>query len=282
MFRLIKTFFSIILIFFIICLLIFVYSKHIEPFQLRVKEVSITSPFISEQAEGLRIIAFADTHFGDIYSTDNFEKVLNAIEENEPDIVFFLGDLIDHYDKYTDDKDIGEISRLLNKIEAPYGKYAVFGNHDYGGGAENIYADIMAAGGFKVLVNESTSIEELGIRIIGNDDVVIGYGDPTVCEESKEEQYNIVLTHAPDVADEVLEYGVDLILAGHTHGRQVNFNLSFLDNYTLPPYGRKYIKGLYEIGSVRLTKLYVNAGIGMTQLPVRFLSPPELTVITLQ
>ena len=280
MFRLIKKIFNIIILLFIIGVLILVYSKHIEPFQLKVTEVSISSPLIDEQAKGLRIIAFADTHFGDFYSTEDFKKVVAAIEENKPDIVFFLGDLIDHYDNYTDDKDIGELSRLLSQIEAPYGKYAVFGNHDYGGGAENIYDHIMAEGGFHVLVNESISIEKLAIRIIGIDDVVIGYGDPTVCKESKEEQYNIVLTHAPDVADKVLEYGVDLILAGHTHGRQVN--LSFFDNYVLPPYGRKYIKGLYDIGSERSTSLYVNAGIGMTQLPVRFLSPPELTVITLQ
>jgi predicted MPP superfamily phosphohydrolase len=101
-----------------------------------------------------------------------------------------------------------------------------------------------------------------------------------VVEEAEEDQYNLVLTHAPDVADELLPYNADLILSGHTHGGQVNLGL--FGDYVLPPYGKKYIQGLYSFDTVRNTKLYVNSGIGMTFLPFRFLAPPEITVVTLK
>ncbi|MDD2484210.1 MAG: metallophosphoesterase, partial [Eubacteriales bacterium] len=64
------------------------------------------------------------------------------------------------------------------------------------------------------------------------------------------------------------------------HGRQIN--VGFFDDYILPPYGQTYIQGLYELSSAQDATLYVNAGIGLTKLPFRFRSPPELTVITLR
>ena len=79
---------------------------------------------------------------------------------------------------------------------------------------------------------------------------------------------------------EVLDYNVDLMISGHTHGRQIN--IKFFDEYILPPYGKKYINGLYQLSNDRESQLYVNSGIGMTKLPYRFLSPPELTCITLK
>ncbi|MGI6728492.1 MAG: metallophosphoesterase [Anaerovoracaceae bacterium] len=280
MFRLLKSLFRLFIFVIIISGLIFAYSKYIEPFHLKIEKIKISSRYINEDTEGLHILAFADTHFGEYYTTEDFKKVVKAIEKENPDIVFFLGDLIDHYKEYTKTENISEISRLLSEIKAPYGKYAVFGNHDYGGGAENIYEDIMTAGGFQVLVNDSLLIKELGIKIIGIDDVVIGYGDPKIGKEANADLFNIILSHAPDVADEIITYNIDLMLAGHTHGRQIN--LSYFDDTILPPYGKKYIKGLYPLNTERNAYLYVNSGIGMTQLPLRFLSPPEITIFTLE
>ena len=153
-----------------------------------------------------------------------FDKVLNAIEKMEPDIVVFSGDLIDHYNTYS--KDVSIISEKLSEIQAPYGKYAIFGNHDYGGGAENQYESIMEAGGFTVLKNEYYAIKELDLAMIGIDDVLIGYGDPAIASWGRPDYFNIVLSHAPDVIDEVQDYNVDLMISGHTHGRQIN--LKFL------------------------------------------------------
>ena len=265
--------------FFVLCISILAYARYIEPFLPRTEQVEITSPCIGENADGLRIVVFADTHFGEYYSTKNFQKVLGRIKAQDPDMVFFLGDLIDHYDEYAQTESVEEISRLLSEIEAPLGKYAIFGNHDYGGGAENSYEDVMEAGGFRVLVNEALTLEEQGIRLIGIDDILIGYGDPETAKKADQSLFNIVLAHEPDVVDKILTSNFDLILAGHTHGRQIN--LSIFDDYILPTYGREYIHGLYALSTPRNASLYVNAGIGMTQLPLRLGSPPELTVVTL-
>ena len=275
-----KGLFSIIILLFIISSLIFIYSKYIEPFHITIENVKISSSYITKEGKDIRILVFADTHFGEFYTTKDFCKAVDSIKKEKPDIVFFLGDLIDHYSQYTETTEVAEISRLLNQIEAPYGKYAVFGNHDYGGGAEYIYEDIMKAGGFQVLVNESLLLEDLGIKIFGIDDVVIGYGNPEIVEKGEEDLFNIVLSHAPDVADRITDYPVDLILSGHTHGRQVN--IKYFDDAILPPYGKNYIRGLYSLKTKREAQLYVNAGLGMTQLPFRFLSPPELTIFSFE
>lgn len=261
----------------IVALIILGYARYIEPFMLEINEVKVESPRIAGSADNLKIVVFGDTHFGEYYSTEDFDKVVAAISKAEPDLVLFTGDLIDNYNAYYDDDSV--ISRKLSKIEAPLGKIAVFGNHDYGGGAEYKYQAIMEAGGFKVLKNEYFGMKELKIGLIGIDDVIIGYGDPSVASWGRPDYFNIVLAHEPDLIDEIPDYNVDLMISGHTHGRQIN--LMYFDDYVLPPYGRNYIQGLYEMENERNSRLYVNSGIGMTKLPFRFLSPPELTLITL-
>ncbi|MGI6730899.1 MAG: metallophosphoesterase [Anaerovoracaceae bacterium] len=276
MFKFIINLFRFIIFLVIVSGLVFIYARYIEPQMLKVSEITIHSGYLYEESQGLTIAVFADTHFGDFYTIEDFTKVQNKLEEINPDIVIFAGDLIDHYDEYQED--VAKISEELSKIKAPLGKFAIFGNHDYGGGAEHEYENIMEAGGFTILQNEYFPLDELGMSIIGIDDVIIGYGNPKIASWARPDYFNIILTHAPDVADQILEYNGDLIISAHTHGRQVGLN--FFDDKILPPYGKKYIKGLYELDNHRKATLYVNRGVGMTQLPLRFLSPPELTVIT--
>jgi len=264
---------------FILCFSVFVYAKYVEPFGLTVTRLEFSSSKLTVEAEGLRIAVFADTHFGEHYKAENFRKTLAALKDEEPDIVIFLGDLLDHYARYAQTEDVTEISSLLWEIEAPLGKYAVYGNHDYGGGAEHTYPDIMNAGDFQVLVNEEVLFDSLGLQLIGIDDMLIGYGSPETAKKATSGLFDIVLAHEPDVADQILDCDFDLMLSGHTHGRQID--IPILDEYTLPPLGRKYIHGLYVLSTPQDAMLYVNAGIGLTKLPFRFGSAPELTLITL-
>lgn len=278
MFKLFKNIFRALMLTVLIGVILICYARYIEPHTLKVRDVTITSPRVSAEAENRTIAVFGDTHFSDYYTPKDFEKVLNAIDKMKPDMVVFSGDLIDHFNIYSGDVDI--ISEKLSQIDAPDGKFAIFGNHDYGGGAENEYQSIMEAGGFTVLKNQYYAIDELNIAVIGIDDVVIGYGDPTIASWGRPDYFNIVLAHEPDLVDQILNYNVDLMIAGHTHGRQIN--LKFFDDYILPPYGKKYINGLYRFDNEKESQLYVNTGIGTTKLPYRFLSPPELTCITLK
>ncbi len=277
MFRLLKNIFRLIILILVIGILAVCYARYIEPQMLKVRDVNVSSSHLTDKAEGVKIAVFGDTHFSDYYSTEDFNKVVDAIRENQPDIVVFSGDLIDHFNIYAED--VSLISEILSEIQAPLGKFAIFGNHDYGGGAENEYESIMESGGFTVLKNEYYAIPELDIAMIGIDDVIIGYGDPSIASWGRPDYFNIVLSHAPDVIDDVLDYNVDLMISGHTHGRQIN--VKFFDDYILPPYGKKYVSGLYAFDNERRSQLLVNCGIGMTKLPYRFMSPPELTIITL-
>ncbi len=258
--------------------LVLVYSRYIEPYALEIETVEISSTHVGQAADGIRILMFADTHLGEFYDLEDFKTIIGKINEQDPDIVIFAGDLIDIFDEYSEGTE--ELSALLSEINAPYGKYCVFGNHDYGGGAERQYPQIMASGGFTLLLNEKHYIEELGINIIGIDDILIGYGDIGAAGLSETLLFNIVVAHEPDTADAISAFDVDLMLAAHTHGRQIN--IKYLDEYILPPYGKNYIAGRYDFESERNMTLYVTRGIGMTQLPLRFNSNPELSVLVLR
>lgn len=257
--------------------LIFLYSRYIAPYDFSVNESNISSSNISNSANNIKILQFSDTHLGFYYTQKQFEKVVEAIKKEKPDIIIFSGDLIDSLHDYTED--IDQLTVLLSSLEAPYGKYCVFGNHDYGGGSENVYPDIMKAAGFVLLKNKNFQISNLKINIIGIDDVLIGYGDVESASKTIPGYFNMVISHEPDIADEVSNYAIDFMLSSHTHGRQIN--ISMLDNFILPPYGKQYVEGWFEFKSISNMKLYVTRGIGVTQLPLRFNSKPELSVFTL-
>lgn len=296
---------------FLLCVIVLVallagYARYVEPYVLLQREESYTSAKLvsavsasagssadskepgdsndsshaGNASGGVKIAIFADTHFSEQYTPENFHRVVEEINEREPDLIFFLGDLVDDFSSYTGD--IEEIEAELAALKAKFGKFAVYGNHDYGGEMQFDYPKVMDAGGFRLLVNEAETLEELNLTVMGIDDMVIGYGDPTAAAVLEAERCNIVLCHEPDVADELLGYPVDLMLSGHTHGRQIN--LWFFDDYILPNYGRKYIKGAYELDGAagNPLKLYVTGGIGTTKIPMRFASPPEINFIELK
>jgi len=209
----------------------------------------------------------------------NLKKAVHKINAQNPQIVVFTGDLINKFNHYDNKENIHEIWEVLSEINAPLGKYAVYGNHDYGGGAERAYRQIMTNSGFKILVNENIKIKENNINIIGLDDSIFGTFDKeTIVSLLDENYYNIIISHEPDVAEYFLQYSTDLFLAGHSHGGQVN--LPFI-RYT-PLLAQKYIRGLYGIDNYRQTKIYVNIGLGTSTIPMRLMAAPELTVITLK
>ena len=272
--RLIKTVILLCIIILLLAVAGIAYAHFIEPDRLKTVEVNDISYSIHEP---VTVAIFADTHFGFDYTTEDFQKAVDMINQKSPDYILFAGDLIDHLDKYKDDT--SAISAKLAELNAVKGKYAVFGNHDYGGGAENRYEDIMNAGGFTVLKNEIVTFNENNFRIIGIDDVLIGYGKPEIVNSAEPDMYNLVLCHEPDVIDEIYNSNSDFFIAGHTHGGQIR-----IPRYTemfLPSYGRTYVKGEYPLDNPCQTVVYVNPGLGTTKLPARFGAVPEITYLTI-
>ena len=266
-FRLIKRVFILILVLCIVGGFTAAYAFFVEPNQLKTETVSINSDNIGEN---IKIAVFADTHFGAGYTINNFNKVIDEINKADVDFVLFAGDLIDNFNTYQGD--VSEISSKLREIKAKRGKYAVFGNHDYGGGAQNYYKGIMESGGFNVLVNQSVNFNSLNFRITGVDDFLIGYGNKEIVNNLSKDKFNFILCHEPDVFDSFNKEKVDAMVAGHSHGGQVN--IPILRDKIGTNLGSKYIKGKYIEND---SMLYVNPGVGTTKVKARLFSKPEVT-----
>ncbi len=94
------------------------YAFRIEPYRLEVKEYHLTEQ--KEDSEVIKIVQFSDVHIKEDYTFENLDKVVKCINEQNPDVVVFTGDLYDNYAKYSDD---ANIIAELQKIEAKYEKF---------------------------------------------------------------------------------------------------------------------------------------------------------------
>lgn len=261
-----------VIIFGILILGSYAYPRYIEPNLLIVNEVKLEG---NDLETPFKIVFFGDTHFGEFYDITQLERIVKKINAENPDIVIFTGDLIGASGEFVINPD--QLSQGLEKIHANYGKYGVFGNHEYALYDEYDYEETMNNGGFKVLVDDWLDIQNINVRLMGVDDYYLGDPDEDLAYEARDGAYNILMTHEPDFVDKMDIDGVDLVLAGHTHGGQVS--LPFLTEKIMPIGGERYLKGLYAIGNDDGTDLFVTKGIGMTKLPFRFMNVPEIVSI---
>lgn len=256
------------------------YAFKIEPYRLTVKEYHLT-----ENGAGtvpVKIVQFSDLHIKEDFTSENLKKVVSCINRQNPDIVIFTGDLYDNYAKYRDDENIiGE----LKKIEANYGKIAIWGNRDYGGGAVRRYSAIMEQAGFTLLKNEDwhvTAGDGRKITVTGLDDSILGNASMPDSAQQADSDYRILLSHEPDAAEAFRPYRYNLILSGHSHGGQVNIPFLPAVNETAlsaTNFTRKYAGGMYHLAPDET--LYVNTGIGTTHISARFGVVPQISVFYL-
>jgi predicted MPP superfamily phosphohydrolase len=259
------------------------YARYIEPRMLSVSYHTIYSPLIPKGFDGVKLVQFSDLHLGYHYSLTQLSKVVEKINSEDPDIVFFTGDLVDDLQTYNE---ITHISPILQTIRAPLGKFSIYGNHDHGGYGTQVYRNLMKQAGFQLLQNQETRIQLLDgsqLSILGIDDMLLGRPqiEQTV-QKSLPDIYTIVLVHEPDIAPLIANYPVDLQLSGHSHGGQIQIPL--IGPIVTPPLAQQYIEGFYTINRQMEGDLtvYVNRGLGTTRIPFRFLAKPEITVFTLK
>ena len=253
------------------------YVRYIEPFWLSITNHTITHKLIPPSFDGIKILQFSDTHIGFQYQIQDLEKTVQTINHLQPDIVVFTGDLLDRPDEFYDQN---EIISTLSKIMAPLGKYSVYGNHDHGGyGTEN-YAMMMKESGFELLRNGNRIINYRNeqIMIAGIDDPVLGTPKwKQTLFDLTNQQFCLLLSHAPDLADQAKHYNVALQLSGHSHGGQVKIPL--VGSFMMPIFAKKYYEGMYDLSPLLL---YVNRGLGTTRMPIRLLARPEISIFTLK
>ena len=263
---------------FIILLSIFgilLYSRYAATSGLITKEYVITTD-IADSYDGFKIVHFSDLHYGRIITDQELKIISKEINLINPDIVVFTGDLIDDsidIDNFNDEKLIS----FLSSIKAKYGKYAVRGNHDYVVYADkikNLFADAgftYLENSYDILYNESNDkifIGGLDTSFYDKDDL-----DKTLTYQDENISYKIILTHEPDISDEIVskDNTINLILAGHSHNGQVR--LPFIGALTTPEKAKKYYDNYYKVQN---TDLYVSSGIGVSKVDFRLFNRPSI------
>lgn len=180
--------------------------------------------------ENLRIVHFADSHLDTTFDGEGFSGHLKAIQEQNPDIVLLTGDYVDDD---TTREDMILACRALGKIQAKYGVYFAFGNHDEGyysplrrGFSKYDLVEELRKNGVKVLQDETELLNDM-FYIVGRKDASEKERGRTrqsmseLTEKLNPEKFAIVMDHQPNDYDSQQKTGVDLVLSGHTHGGQL-------------------------------------------------------------
>ena len=264
-----------LLILTIIILILIVWGKFGEPNLLMINDYKIESETLPNSFNGIRIVHFSDLHYG-ITKQKKLEKTIEQINSLKPDIVVFTGDLVENKYKLTDD-DTKLLVKNLKSINAKLGKYAIYGNKDV---KNDNYDDIMYDSKITVLKNNYDTVyneKNESILIYGLDDTL--EGNPLINninnKNIKNIKYKIVLLHEPDYIDEFInDYDVSLVLAGHSHGKQVNI----FGKLFMPQGCKKYYKSYYDVNE---TPLYISNGIGNSGINFRLFSVPSINIYRL-
>lgn len=229
---------------------------------------------------GLTIAQLSDFHhhgFAEDYYLRDVVETVNALD---PAVVALTGDYITaHGDVFGPWRTAMPVcAEILKGLKAPV-RLCSLGNHDIIDAP--LVIRCLQGAGLSVLRNSFMSLDSRGDRLwfAGIDDAY--FGNPQLdlaIPQATEREPVVLLGHEPDYADTVERFGgVDLMLAGHSHGGQVR--IPGVTRSFLPVMGRRYVRGLFHLDDLQL---YVNRGIGAVHLPIRFRCPPEITLFTLQ
>jgi predicted MPP superfamily phosphohydrolase len=222
--------------------------------------------------EGFRIAQLSDFHISPFMPADQIRRCVTITNQLKADLVVLTGDFVTW-----DPEAQGDVVQALAGLRAPYGVFGCLGNHEMETQTEESITRLFAAQGIRILRQERAPIQlhSETLNLIGVDD---SQPDLKVIERLvMPDTVNILLIHWPGHFDRAVELGIDLTLAGHTHGGQLS--LEFLHRgLSLSRLETPYVRGWYEKAGAQL---YVNRGIGTTGFPIRFGFPPEITELEL-
>ena len=247
-----------------------------------VREAWIPIANLPEALDGLRIAQLSDIHAGAYMPVAQVRRAVDMANELNADLVVLTGDLLTGP---TDplEQCVAELARL----RAPLGVWGCNGNHEIYARAEAAAQALFAQSGMKLLRQENAEVRWRGgvMNLIGVDYQRQGRTGRRrgpmlagVEELIRPGSFNVLLSHNPNTFVRASQMGIDLTLAGHTHGGQVRVEI--LDHRWNPAeYFTPYVAGLYQKAS---SFIYVNRGLGTIGAPVRLGVPPEITLLTLR
>ena len=256
--------------------------------RLELKHITFTSPDLPPYFDGYRLVQITDFHLGSFPPGNDFvQKVVDATNNEEPDMILFTGDLVNNQAS-----EVEPYLDTLGQLHAPDGIYSIWGNHDYCEYGNNHSIGALKRNrrmlygyqeslGWHQLMNEHHVVSHgmASIAVIG----VENPGQPPFTNRSNlkkamkglnPDMFKILLSHDPHHwRREVVGKNIQLTLAGHTHAGQLK-----IGKWTPARMAFKEWGGAYRIGE---QMLYVSSGIGGS-FPFRLGAWPELTVITLK
>ena len=243
----------------------------------------IRLPKLPRAFDGFRICQLSDIHIGPFMPAEEIRKYAAIANAQKAEMIVLTGDFVS-FDPDTQQA----VVEALSSLRAPFGVYGCLGNHDAWAGVEDSISDLLRQAGVRMLRGTNAPIATSGesfnligvdfqsprrfgpsaavAHLLGNIEGLIDRG-----------RVNILLSHNPDTFDRAAELGIELSLAGHTHGGQAA--LEFISPEIAPSrLVTPYVAGLFQKPG---GQLYVNRGIGTTFVPIRIGAPPEITVYKL-
>jgi uncharacterized protein len=243
-----------------------------EALDVQVRHVTVTTPHLPPGSKPIRIVQVSDMHLGPLVGEGRLRTMLDLVREAKPDIFVSTGDLVDGGPEYVD-----ALAPMLAEIDAPLGKFAVTGNHEFYQGLDHALGFHQKAG-LEVLRGRAVVVD--GRLVIAGVDDPAGRrtNTPMFIDEDKilpsgsNRKAVVLLKHQPWVRPESVGR-FDLQLSGHIHGGQI-FPFGLIVRLVYPN-----TPGLHRLDNG--ASLYVSPGTGTWGPPLRLFTPPEVTVITL-
>lgn len=259
------------------------YAFGIEPVWVETVEQPMPIKHLPKAFEDFRLVQISDLHIGSEVSYEYLSNCISRVNQRNPDLIVVTGDIVQHGQNQWNDA----AATLLSSLSARHGVVAVLGNHDWSaysaGRGIDWWADRVAtalrAKGTTVLRNEAIRLHREGadLHVVGLDDYWGNRFDPrTAFADIPASGPCIALVHQPDAFPELLDTPACWVLAGHTHGGQVN--LPLLGPPILPTRYKQFVAGHYQLSG---KNLYVNRGLGWLKR-VRFNARPEITEFVLR
>jgi predicted MPP superfamily phosphohydrolase len=285
-----------------------VYGFAAERVNYQVRRVEIPISNLPSELDGMTIAQISDIHLSGYMSRENVRRAVDLTNEQGADIAFVTGDLI------TGSSDpIADCVDEVRHLHAPLGVWGCNGNHEIYAKAEDTAQELFAQAGMKMLRQENVQIAFRGAKfnLIGVDYQRErnnnGHRTPMLDGLDgliRRDMPNILLSHNPNTFNRAAELGIELSLAGHTHGGQIQVEIldhrltpaRFISDYVAGYFQRPLFsaagtrvvnsavpaRGAADEGARAISSLYVNRGLGTVGAPVRLGVPPEISVLVLR
>lgn len=270
-----------LLLLFILGAVLYIDATMIEPKRLNIRYETLESSSVPEQLDDIKILYFSDIHYGILVDDERFKQISEAINQLNPDVIIFGGDLFDDPSiVYPNAKMQNTAIENLSSLKAPLGKFAVLGDYDTQNQMiQDRVTAILNECEFEVLNNhciklrngKTQSINLVGISSNASDSSSINSAFDSVSAN----EYTLAVAHDPILIDSLSSKSIDRLLAGHTMGGQLNlpfFRLKINQN-------AKYIKGKHQINSILLD---ITSGCGLDQYHARLFSGAEIVLYRLK